>query len=74
MIEQHEPLSEGVGIGRHIPAVLHQRAVARALADVAEDLIVGAVLSHDVNDVVDQRRLAGTFGDRASRDVATRHE
>ena len=74
MIEQDELLGERVGVGRYTAPVLHQRAVARTFADVAEDLVVGAVFAHDVDDMVDQRSLAGTLGNRARRDVATRHE
>ena len=54
MIEQHVPLGERVGVRRHVAAVLQERAVARALAHIAEDLIVRSVFAHNVDDVVDQ--------------------
>ena len=54
MIEQDVPLGQRVRVGRDVSTVLHERAVARAFANVAEHLVVRAVLAHDVNDVIDE--------------------
>ena len=48
--------------------------IAGALAEVAEDLIVGAVLADDVDDVLDQRRLARPLGHGRRRDAAPRDD
>ena len=53
---------------------MSQRRVARALADVAEDLIIGAVLADDVHDVLHPRRFTGPLGNRAGDGVAARRE
>ena len=54
MVEQHELLGERMRVRRDVAPVLHERAVARPLADVAEHLVVGAVLAHDVDDMIDE--------------------
>ena len=65
VIEQHELRDDLVLIGRD---VARRRCTATAsplpALDVAEDLIVGAVLLDDVDDVLDQARLADALGDR----------
>ncbi len=54
--------------GRHLLAEQRQRLVAVAARDVAEHLVVGAVLAHDVEDVLDRpagaqhRRLRALVG------------
>ena len=67
MIEQHELIRQRVRVGRHVPAVHDERRIARALADVAEHLIVGAVLADDEDHVLDRRRLSRPLGDGARR-------
>src|SRR2546423_14605157 len=69
MIEQHELLGERVSVWCDLAPVLQQRAVAGALADVAQYLVEGPILAHDIDDVVDQRRLAGTLRHGARGDV-----
>ena len=44
---------------------MHRLGFAFALFDVAEDLIVGAVLFDDVDDVLEDGRLAVPLGDGA---------
>ena len=48
---------------------MHKAGVAFAGFDVAEDLIVGAVLLDDVDDMLEDGRLAVAFGHRAGRGV-----
>src|SRR5262249_30662330 len=69
----HELLGQRVVIRAHVASELHQRGVAVPLRQVAEDLIVGAVLLDDVEDVLDRRALAHVHGDgvRAVVAVAT---
>src|SRR5256885_12115809 len=45
----------------------HERRVAVAARQVAKQLIVRAVLLDDVDDVLDERRLAGSRGNRKRR-------
>ena len=45
-------------VRRHVLAKQRERRVAVALRQVAQDLIVGAVLANDVEDVLDRRRVA----------------
>ena len=56
VVQQHELLGQLVMVGRHVAAEHHQRRVAVAPGQVAEDLVVGAVLLDDVEDVLDRRR------------------
>ena len=51
-------LRQGVVIGRHLFAEDGQARIAVALLHVAEHLVVGAVLLDDVDDVLEDRRLA----------------
>src|SRR5579863_1929619 len=62
-------------VGRDRLAVHRQRRVAVALANVAEDLVVGAVLFNDVDDVANGIR-AVMKGDlaRATRDLIAAHD
>ena len=71
MIEQHELLGEGVRVGRDVAAVLQQRAVARPFPDVPKYLIERPVLADDVDDMLDEGRIAGTFGNRACHGFGT---
>ena len=68
MVEQREALRERVRVRRDVVAEQGQLRVAVAARVVAEDLVVGAVLAHDVEDVLDRavRRAA------ASRPAAAR--
>ena len=54
-VEQSEPLGERVMIRRHGARKEHQRRIAVALRDVAEHLIVRAVLLEDVDHVLERR-------------------
>ncbi len=67
IVEQHELLGEKVLVGGDILTEHHQRWVAVAARHVAEDLVVGAVLLDDVDDVLDERRVARTHGHRERR-------
>ena len=62
VVEQHEVIGDLVMIGRDVLAEEHQRRVAIALLDIAENLVVGAVFLHDVDDVLDGRGIGGTRG------------
>ena len=63
---------ERVRVRRDVATVHHERRIARALADVAEHLVVGAVLADDEDDVLDRRRLARPLGNGARRDAGAR--
>ena len=52
VVENAELPRQLVLVGRDVFAIHHQRRIAVGLADVAEELIVGAVLLDDVDDVV----------------------
>ena len=56
VVERCERRRERVGIRRHIFAEERQRRIAVRLRQVAEHLVVGAVLANDVEDVLDRRR------------------
>ena len=58
VVEQHELLGERVLVRRDVAAEERQARIAVALLQIAEHLIVGAVLFHDEEDVLDRRRLA----------------
>ena len=62
VVEQHPAARDRVRIRRHGVVEDRQRGVAIALRDVAEHLIVGAVLSDHIDDVLD-----GRTGGRAER-------
>ena len=59
VVEQHELARQLVQVGRDVFAEQHQRGVAIAFLHVAQHLVVGAVLLHDVDDVLDGRQRAG---------------
>ena len=58
IIEQHELLSQRVMIRRDLGAEHGERRVAVTALQIAQHLIVGAVLFDDVDDVLEQRTLA----------------
>ncbi|KDN82231.1 hypothetical protein KCH_59400 [Kitasatospora cheerisanensis KCTC 2395] len=63
VVVQAELPGQRVLVGRHVLAELGQRRVAVALRQVAEDLVVGAVLLDDQEDVLDRRRVADPVRD-----------
>ena len=67
VVEQHELAGERVRIGRHVLAEEAERRIAVSLGDVPEDLVVGAVLPDDVEDVLDRRGGAHAPRDRRPR-------
>ena len=67
VVEQHEIARELVLVGRDPLAEDAECGVAVALGDVAEDLVVGAVLLDDVDDVLEDARLADALRHRARR-------
>ena len=68
VVEQHELLGQLVMVGRHLAAEHDQRRIAVAARQVAEDLIVGAILLDDVDDVLDRRGIARPWsGSRSCR-------
>ena len=64
VVEQHELPRERVCVGRDVFAEDRERRIAVAQLDVAEDLVVRAVLADDVEDVLDRRRRADALRDR----------
>ena len=54
VVEQHELAGELVVVGRHLLAEHHELGIAVPFFDVAEHLIVGAILFDDVNHVFDR--------------------
>jgi hypothetical protein len=54
VVEQREALGEEVGVRRQVAAEDREVRVAVATLVVAEHLVVGAVLAHDVEDVLDR--------------------
>ena len=58
VVEQHEALGQRVLVGRHLAPEDAQARVAVGLREVAEDLVVGAVLLEHVDDVLDRRGFA----------------
>ncbi len=55
VVEQHELLGQRVLVRRDVAAEQRQARIAVALLEIAEHLIVGAVLFHDEQDVLDRR-------------------
>ena len=55
---------QGVGVGRHRVAEDGQAGVAVAGLDVPENLIVGAVLADDIEDVLDLAQRYACSGPR----------
>ena len=72
VVEQHELLGDGVVVGRDLAAEQAQARVAVALGDIAEDLVVGAVLLDDVDDVLDGRAGAHLARDDGGGAAAAR--
>ena len=64
IVQQHKFLGELVLIGRDVAPEHHQRRIAVALRDVAEHLVVGAILFDDKDYVIDGGRVAGALRDR----------
>ena len=64
VVEQHELARDRVGVRRDVLAEEREVRVAVALRQVAEHLVVGAVLADHVEDVLDRRRLADPARDR----------
>ena len=62
VVEEDELADELVLVGRHLLAEDAQGRVAVAFGDVAEDLVVGAVLLDDVDHVLEDARLADALG------------
>ena len=67
VVQKHELLRQCVLIRRHLAPEEHQFRVAIALWEVAENLVVSAVLFENVNYVLDRARLADALGNRARR-------
>ena len=61
-IEHDELLGERVLVRRDVAAVDHERAVAVAARQVTEDLVVGAILLDDIDDVPNERRIPRQLG------------
>ena len=74
VVEQHELPRDGVGVRRDLLAEQAQVRVAVAPLEVAEDLVVGAVLADDVEDVLDGRRIAHLPRDRRGASRRRRRE
>ena len=74
VVEQHELLGQRVLVRRDVAAEERQARVAVALLQVAEHLIVGAVLFHDEEHVLDRRALADLGGNHGRRRGAGRLE
>ena len=66
VVEQHELAGQGVVVGRDRLGEQADARLAVALGHVAEDLVVGAVLLDDVDDVLDRRGVADLRGDRVA--------
>ena len=67
VVEQHELAGQGVMVGRDRLGEQAEVRVAVAFGHVAEDLVVGAVLLDDVDDILDRRRVADLGGNRVAR-------
>ncbi len=64
VVEQHELADQGVVVGRDGLGEQADARLAVAFGHVAEDLVVGAVLLDDVDDVLDRRGVADLRGNR----------
>ena len=67
VVEQDELPRDGMRVRRGLLAEQAQVRVAVPAFEVAEDLIVGAVLADDVEDVLDGRGIAHLLRDRVTR-------
>ena len=72
VVEQRELAGQGVQVRRDLLSEHHQLGLSPALFDIAEDLIVGAVFLDDVDDVLEDARLAVPFGYNARLGVRAR--
>src|SRR5213082_2069523 len=72
VIQQNEFAAELVLIWGDSLAEDAKPGIAIALLHIAEHLIIGAVLFDDINDVLENRRLAGSFRHRLGRDALPR--
>ena len=63
IVQQHELARQAALIGDHVFRVGVERGLAVPLAQIAEHLIVGAILLDDVDDVLDGRAVAGAQRD-----------
>ena len=72
VVQQGKLPGQGVLVGRHFFSKHHQPRIAIALLHVAKNLIVSAVLLDDVEDVLEQRRLAVAYGHRDRPGVGAR--
>src|SRR5262249_50589023 len=64
VVEQRERVGQAVLVRRHGRPIRVVRRAAVALRQITEDLVVGAVLLDDQEDVLDRRRLAELVRDR----------
>ena len=64
-VEDAEPFGEGVVVGRDRARKEEQRRIAVGLCEIAEHLVVRAVLFDDVDDVLDRR----VVGARTTSDI-----
>jgi hypothetical protein len=55
VVEEREVARDRVCVRRDLFAEERQRRIAIAARDIAEDLVVGAVLANDVENVFDRR-------------------
>ena len=62
VVVQAELVGQRVLVGRHLRAELGQSAVSVALGDVAEQLVVAAVLLHQKEHVLDRRGITDRVG------------
>ena len=73
IVQQHELAGEPVQVGRDALREQAQLRIAVALRQVAQDLVVGAVLLDDVEAVFDWAWLAGRARDGVVRRRGSRH-
>ena len=73
VVEEDETLRQRVSVGGDVAAEQRERRIAVALGEIAEHLIVGAVLADHVEDVLDGRCAAdGTRNRRTYRNARIR--
>ena len=64
VVEQHKPLGQRMLIRRDVAPEKYERRIPIALREIAQNLVVGAVLFDDVNDVRDVAGLEPNAGER----------
>ena len=74
VVEKHEPAGDGVVIGGDVGTEHAQLRAPVPPRQVAENLIVGAVLLDDVDDMLDETRLPDPLGHRSRRRVGAGRE